>query len=150
MASVSTVRAPAAASSGHRRRVAALAAILALSILSTGLHYAHNFIEIEHYPESALFSNDLIKLAIVVAWPLLTAAGLLGFRLYALGRYRAAYPLLAAYSLLGIVTMGHFTEGNPHIGAFWYATIFTDLIAGVAVLAFAHWSAVTVRRPLEE
>jgi hypothetical protein len=143
-------RAGAQGDDGHRLRVALLGALLAASVLSTALHYTHNFIEIEHYPQSAVFSNDAIRAAIVVAWPLLTAAGLLGFRWYAQGRYRAAYPLLAAYSLLGIVTLGHFTEGSPHIGPFWYTTIFTDFVAGVAVLAFAHWSAVTVRRPLEE
>jgi hypothetical protein len=39
--------------------------------------------------------------------------------------------------------MGHFTEGSPHIGAFWYATIFTDAMGGLAVIAFCVWSALS-------
>ena len=134
----------------HRTRTTILGVLLVACIVSTGLHFAHNYMEIEHYPPSALVSNSTIKLAILISWPLLTAAGLVGFRLYAQRRYVAAYPLLAAYSLLGIVTLGHFTEGSPHIPPFWYATIFTDAILGFAILAFAHWSAVVSPRDDQE
>lgn len=47
---------------------------------------------------------------------------------------------LLAYAPVGLITMGHFLGGNPDIPAFFYATIFTDLIAGLAVLGFAVWS----------
>jgi hypothetical protein len=130
----------------HEQRFAVIAALVAASVVSTAAHFTHNYIEIEHYPQSALFSNSTIRLAIVVAWPLLTIAGGIGVWLYARGRYVAAYPLLALYSLLGIATLAHFTEGSPHIPPFWYATIFTDGILGFAILAFAHWSAVTSSR----
>lgn len=127
----------------HERRVAALGALIAACMISTAAHYTHNYLEIEHYPKSDLFSNSTIKLAIVIAWPVLTAIGVFAYWLYARRRYVAAYPFLAMYSLLGIATLGHFTEGSPHIPPFWYATIFTDALLGFAILAFAHWSAVT-------
>jgi len=31
--------------------------------------------------------------------------------------------------------------GSPDIPAFWYATIFTDFIAGASIVAFVVWSA---------
>lgn len=127
--------------SEHNHRVALLAVLLIACIASTAAHYTHNYIEIEHYPGPSWISNDAVRVAIVVSWPLLTAAGLWGYRLYDRGRYVAAYPFLAAYSLLGSVTLLHFTSGNPHIPPYWYATIFTDGVLGLAILAFAHWSA---------
>jgi hypothetical protein len=136
-----TVQAPGFRS--HERRLAALGVLIVACIVSTGVHYTHNYLQIEHYPQSDLFSNSTVKLAILIAWPLLTAIGVFAYVLYARRRYVAAYPFLAMYSLLGIVTPGHFTGGSPHIPPFWYATIFTDALLGLAILAFAHWSAVT-------
>lgn len=128
---------------GHRQRLAVLGVLILACIVSTAAHYTHNYLEIEHYPQSDLFSNSTIKLAILIAWPLLTAIGVFAYWLYARRRYVAAYPLLALYSLLGFATLGHFAFGSPHIPPFWYATIFTDSLLGFAILAFAHWSAVT-------
>lgn len=132
--------------SSHGRRCAVLALLIAALFVSTALHYAHNYIEIEHYPPTDLATNNTIRIAILVAWPTLTGAGITGYFVYASGRYALALPLLASYSLLGLATLGHFTEGSPHIGAFWYATIFTDAIFGIAILSFAIWSAVIDRR----
>lgn len=131
------------ASEGHARRQAVLSLIITFTIVSTGLHYAHNYIEIEHYPPSDLFSNDTIKLAILISWPVLTGVGVFGYWLYSRRLYPPAYACLILYSLLGLVTMGHFTEGPPHIGPFWYATIFTDAIGGLALLGFVVWSALS-------
>ena len=130
----------------HQRKLAILGVLIVACMVSTTAHYTHNYLEIEHYPQSDLFSNSTVKLGIVIVWPLLTASGILGFWLYASQSYVRAYPLLAAYALLGIVTLGHFTGGSPHIPPFWYATIFSDALLGFAILAFAHWSAVMAPR----
>ena len=71
--------------------------------------------------------------------PLLAAVhglALYAYRLYAQRRYREAHPLLLAYSFFGLTTLGHFLDGKPDIAPFWFATIFTDALAGLAVLAF--------------
>ena len=36
-------------------------------------------------------------------------------------------------------------HGSPDVPPIWYATIFTDGLTGIAVLAFTIWSALTVR-----
>jgi hypothetical protein len=117
--------------------VAVLRGIFAFSILSTGAHYSHNFVAMDDYPGG----GPAVKVAIVLSWPLLTAIGLYGYRLYAEGRYHDARIHLLIYSLTGLITPLHFVYGSPDIPPFWYATIFTDFVAGAAIIAFVVWSA---------
>jgi hypothetical protein len=114
-----------------------LRGVLAFSILSTAAHYTHNFVEMDRYPGGGL----LVQVLIVLSWPLLTAIGLYGYRLYTQGRYRDAHLHLLIYSLTGLITPLHFAYGSPDIPAFWYTTIFTDFLAGASIIAFVGWSA---------
>jgi len=123
----------------QRRRLTLLKTILAAGMLSTAIHYTHNFVAVNRYPgPKDLYT--VTRVAIVVAWPLLTWIGLMGYRRYREGRYREAQVCLAVYSITGIVTLGHFIYGNPKIPAFFYATLFTDALTGFAILAFAVWA----------
>jgi hypothetical protein len=116
-----------------------LKAILIAGILSTGIHYTHNFIEVRHYPgPKDLYTAT--RVAIVISWPLLTGIGLIGYRRYREERDHEARVCLSVYSLTGLVTLGHFLYGNPQIPAFFYATLFTDALTGLAVLSFAAWT----------
>jgi hypothetical protein len=121
--------------SDHERRLSLLKWILGFGILSTGLHFTHNFVAIDRYPDD-LVSGTVVQVAIVLFWPLFTALAVYAYRLYAQHRYRGAYPLLLAYSFFALTTLGHFIDGKPDIAPFWFATIFTDALAGLAVLAF--------------
>lgn len=116
------------------RRTTALKWLIAFSLISTSIHFTHNFVEVGSYPSQ--FAGWTVQLAIVLAWPVLTAIGIRGYGLYRRGRRREAHRLLAAYSLLGISTLGHFLEGTPDVPAFFFATILTDGIAGLSILAF--------------
>ena len=115
----------------------ALRVILGFSILSTAAHYTHNFVYAEDYPGS----GPAVKVAIVLSWPLLTAIAIYGYRLYAAGRFREAHVCLLLYAPLALLTPAHFLYGEPDIPAFFYATIFTDGLAGLAVVGFVVWSA---------
>lgn len=127
----------------EQRRLTVLKAIIAAEILSTAIHYTHNFVAVNLYPgPKDLYTAT--RVAIVVSWPLLTWIGLTGYRRYREQRYREAHVCLAVYSITGLVTMGHFIYGNPKIPAFFYATLFTDTLTGLAVLAFVLWSARTL------
>ena len=90
-----------------------------------------------------------MKVAIVLSWPL-TAIGLYGYRLYAAGRFREAHICLLLYAPLGLLTPAHFLYGDPDIPAFFYATIFTDALAGLAVVGFVVWSASRAEHRLGE
>jgi len=123
----------------HERRLRILRGLLTFAIVSTALHFTHNFVEVDAYP-SNVFSDEAILVAIVVSWPLALALALYAYRLYARGRLGAAHVALAVYAILPLTSLGHFTVGTPDVPPFWFATIFTDGIAGAAVLAFVVWS----------
>ena len=116
--------------------------ILIAGFASTTLHYPHNFIYADDYPPVfPFFPNSLAyRVGILVFYPLLTAAAVHGYRLYASGRTRNALPFLGAYSLLGFTSPFYFVGGVPDIPAFFFATIFTDGITGALVIWFA-WRA---------
>jgi hypothetical protein len=133
--------------SDHDNRLKLLRGLIAFSVLSTAIHFTHNFFNVSDYPQASYAPNKAVQIAVIVLWPLLTAAGLYGYRLYKERRYTTANVFIALYSILGISTLGHFTAGNPQIPAFFYATIFTDGLAGFALFAFALYS---VREPLPE
>jgi hypothetical protein len=126
---------PAAIGADDERRLRLLRWILAFGIVSTGVHFTHNFVAIDRYPDD-LVSGTVVRVAIVLLWPLFTALAVYAYRLYARHRYRQAHPLLLAYSFFALTTLGHFLDGSPDIAPFWFATIFTDALAGLAVLAF--------------
>jgi hypothetical protein len=134
----------------ERQRLLLLKTILAAGILSTAIHYTHNFVEVHLYPGPHGSFDTLTRVAIVVAWPLLTGIGLLGYRRYAEHRYSEARVCLAVYSATGLATLGHFAYGSPQIPAFFYATLFTDAITGLAALAFAFFYARPPGGPVEQ
>lgn len=124
----------------HRHRLTLLGCILGFGIVSTGLHFTHNFVAIDQYPDD-LVSGEVVRVGILAFWPLFTLIGLAAYRLYAQRRYERAHALLAAYSFFGLTTLGHFLDGKPDIAPFWFGTIFTDALAGLAMLSFVIWSA---------
>jgi hypothetical protein len=134
----------------EQKALTLLKAILAVSMLSTAIHYTDNFVQVNRYPGPGGSFYTVVRVAIVISWPLLTAIGLIGYRRYRERRYQEARVCLCVYSLTGLVTLGHFAYGNPKIPAFFYATLFTDALAGLAVLAFVLWSANNFEPRLQE
>jgi hypothetical protein len=70
----------------------------------------------------------------------------IGYRRYVSRRYWPALAFLLVYWLSGLATMGHFLVGVPDVPVFWFATVFTDTLAAVAVWAFVVWGAVQLGR----
>jgi len=118
----------------------ALRVILAFSLLSTTLHYAHNVIRAADYPPLEGIPLAVTQLVVAFTWVLLTTFGVLGYRAYLGGRYSRALVFLLVYSLSGLASAGHFLVGVPQVPAFWFATIFTDSLAALALWAFVGWA----------
>ena len=121
------------------RRVVLLRVLVVLAIVSTAVHYAHNYAAAEMYPPVPPFFPDAqaYRIGIVVFWPLLTALLLVGYGLYRRGRVAGARAALIVSSLAGLTTPLHFLGGVPHVPAFFMITIFTDFLTGLAILVFA-------------
>lgn len=122
------------------RGLPALRAAIAAEMISTAIHYTHNFVDVSAYPGPHYLYTPT-RIAIVVSWPLLTCIGLVGYRRFTEGREQEARVCLCVYSLTGLATLGHFIYGNPQIPAFFYATLFTDAAFALCVLAFVAWTA---------
>ncbi|MEA5359114.1 hypothetical protein VA596_06160 [Amycolatopsis sp., V23-08] len=123
-----------------------LRVILGFSLLSTTLHYAHNTIRVADYPQLPGVPATVAGIVVAFGWVLFTTFGFLGYRAYTQGRYPRALAFLLVYSLAGMITLGHFLTGVPQIPGFWFATIFTDATAGIALWVFLIWAWTTLNR----
>ncbi|MBY4226743.1 hypothetical protein [Rhodococcus sp. 06-1460-1B] len=118
--------------------VTVLAALIAFNVVSTTIHYTHNFVMADDYPPVIFFPNSLAyQIGIVIFYPLLTGLGIWGFTRYRAGRMRHVATALIAYAMLGFTSPGHFFGGIPDVPAFFMATIATDFGGGLALLVFA-------------
>lgn len=117
-----------------------LRVILGFSLLTTTLHYAHNVIRAADYPQIPGVSVLAAQIVVAFGWVLFTAFGWLGYRAYLRENYPRALAFLLVYSLSGLASAGHFLVGVPRIPAFWFATIFTDSAAALALWVFVTWA----------
>ncbi|GAB3135821.1 hypothetical protein [Amycolatopsis sp. NPDC004378] len=117
-----------------------LRVILGFSLLTTTLHYAHNVIRAVDYPQIPGLPVLAAQIVVAFGWVLFTTFGWLGYRAYQRGNYPRALAFLLVYSLSGLASAGHFLVGVPRIPAFWFATIFTDSAAALALWVFVTWA----------
>ncbi|WP_020664362.1 hypothetical protein [Amycolatopsis benzoatilytica] len=123
-----------------------LRVILVFTLLSTVLHYTHNTVRAADYPQIPGISVLAAQVVVAVSWVVFTAFGAAGYRAFLTGRYWRSLALLLVYSLSGLASAGHFLVGVPRIPAFWFATIFTDAIAALAMWIFVCWAATRLNR----
>lgn len=142
----SEAAAPTAARIAPPPHLALLRLLLVAAIISSAIHYTHNFVMASMYPPlPPMFPNALaFRIGIAIAWPLLTGLAVWGYTRYLAGQTRSAGWAFIAYSILGISTIGHFLGPSPEIPAFFFMTIFTDFLTGTAMLVFGL---TTLRQP---
>lgn len=124
----------------HEKGLTPLRVILGFSLLSTTLHYAHNVVRAADYPPLPGVPLLVTQVVVAFGWVLFTAFGWLGYRAYLRRSYPRALAYLLVYSLSGLASAGHFLVGEVRIPAFWFATIFTDSAAALALWVFVTWA----------
>lgn len=111
-------------------------------LVSTAVHYTDNWLSIEDYaPSTGLLAEN--PGLIPVAWALFAALGIAAYRDYARAPSTRAHLLLAAFSIAGISTFGHLLYDGNDFAAWQWASVLADGVLGLAVLAYAMWSAAT-------
>ncbi|WP_051165679.1 hypothetical protein [Amycolatopsis orientalis] len=123
-----------------------LRAILVFTLVSTVLHYAHNVVRAADYPQVPGISVPVTQVVVAISWVAFAVFGAFGYRAYVRGQYWRSLAFLLVCSLSGLASAGHFLVGVPRIPAFWFATIFTDSLAAVALWVFVCWVAMRLNR----
>jgi hypothetical protein len=106
--------------------------LFALYAAATLLHFAHNAQYLAQYPNlPASWSGA----EVYAAWCVLTALGVLGLALYALGPRQIGRSLLGLYALLGFGGLLHYTRAPlAHHSAMMNLTIWAEAAAGTLLL----------------
>lgn len=106
--------------------------LFAVYAAATLLHFAHNAQYLARYPNlPASWSGA----SVYAAWCVLTALGVLGFALYAIGSRQIGRSLLGLYALLGFGGLLHYTRAPlTHHSATMNVTIWAEAAAGTLLL----------------
>jgi hypothetical protein len=122
----------------------ALPIVVGALLVSTAVHYTDNWLSVEDYaPSTGLIAEN--PGLIPVAWVLFAAVGIWGYREYRRGPSTRAHVLLAVFSVAGISTFAHLAYEGNDFAAWQWVSVLADGVTGLAVLAFALWSAARVR-----
>ena len=115
-----------------------LLAVLIFSIASTSIHYTDNAIFIRQYPEPEWITTS----GVFISWGVMTSIAIMSYLLYSKQYYWLSYLFLGIYSVTGLSSPTHYLYGAlSQFSVKMHAFIWTDAIAGLAVIAFGIWSA---------
>jgi hypothetical protein len=116
---------------GGRERI--LPWLFALYAGATLLHFAHNAEYLSQYPNlPATWSRG----EVYAAWCCVTALGLLGYGLYALGHRTIGLTAVGLYAILGFGGLLHYTRAPMALhSVLMNTTIWAEAAAGALLLA---------------
>jgi hypothetical protein len=122
------------------RATTVLRVLLGLAIGITLIHYTDNTIRFDDYTQGD--PGIVTRPTIPLTWIALTALGLWGYVRFRRGEVRQAAPLLAAYSVSGLISPLHYTTVSwSDFDAFQNSFVVLDGVLGLAVMGFALWLA---------
>lgn len=110
---------------------------LLASVFSTAIHFVHNYLYFEQYPQPGWIT----PIGIPRSWLIWTIFGLAGYWLYASQRFWLAYLCLLVYSTCGLSSLAHYFYGALHeFSPAMHLLILADGLAGSLILGFTVWS----------
>lgn len=119
--------------------VARIRALVLVALAVSVVHYVDNVANYADYPDPG-DAPAPSRAVIAVSWFVFTAAALLALRALRERRWGAAAALLAAYSVSGLVGIGHYTVAGAFDMPWWRQLhVGVDIACGIALLASAAW-----------
>lgn len=114
-----------------------LLSVLIFSIAITSIHYTDNAIYVHDYPEPEWFTT----FGVFLTWIVMTAIGIVSYWLYSKQYFWLSYFLLSMYAGTGLSSPAHYFYGElSQFSVKMHILIWTDVIAGLSVVAFLTWS----------
>jgi len=126
-----------------------LLAILLCSITITSIHYTDNAIFVADYPEPGWITTS----GVFITWGVMTLVSAIAYWLYRQQYFWSSYLVLGIYSITGLSSPTHYFYGSmAQFSGKMHLFIWSDAIAGLAVIAFIVWSALIAQewRSVEE
>ena len=122
-------------STGRERELRLLTWLLAVAIAVSVVHYADNYFNYSDFPHG---SGPEPSAGLVLAgWFILTPLGIAGWVFFRRGDVATAGLLLMAYSVSGLVGLGHYTVDGMTDEPVWrQAHVVADILLGMAVFGF--------------
>jgi hypothetical protein len=116
-----------------KRSSAILPWFFGLYAVATLLHFAHNAEYLAQYPN---LPSSWSRAEVYAAWYCVTALGLVGYGLYALGLRNVGLAILGVYAALGFNGLLHYTRAPiAHHSTMMNLTIWAEAAAGTLLLA---------------
>jgi hypothetical protein len=116
-----------------KRSSASLPWLFALYAAATLLHFAHNAQYLAQYPN---LPTSWSRAEVYAAWCCVTALGLGGYGLYALGHPNIGRTVLGLYAAVGFGGLLHYTRAPmAHHSAIMNVTIWAEAAAAALLLA---------------
>lgn len=122
--------------------------LLAVYFAASLAHFTHNAEYIAFYPNMPAW---LTRDQVYIAWAAITGVGAIGLLLIARGWKVAGAIFIAAYGLLGLDGLGHYTLAlcSEHTLAM-NATIWFEVVAGVLLASACLAGVLRVRGPMRQ
>ena len=119
-----------------------LLAILLFSIAITSIHYTDNALFVNDYPEPKWITTS----GVFITWGVMTLIAAIAYWLYRQQYFWFSYLLLGIYSVTGLSSPTHYFYGAmSQFSSKMHLFIWSDAIAGLAVVAFIVWSALIIQ-----
>jgi hypothetical protein len=131
-----------------QRATRILLGLLGVAFVVSVVHYVDNYVSYDDYPQPGPDGLPAPSATVIgLAWFVFTACGILALRLWFRGRITGAAVALTAYSVSGLVGLGHYAVPGATDMVWWrQAHIVADIICGLAILGFALWAAARLPR----
>ncbi|NYI45583.1 hypothetical protein BJ993_002663 [Nocardioides aromaticivorans] len=118
--------------------------LLGAAFVVSVVHYVDNYVNYDDYPvqpaDSAL--PTVTKDLVAISWFVFTALGGIGLLLWFRRHITTSAVFLTAYSVSGLIGIGHYTVAGATDMVWWRQThVVLDIACGAAVLGFALWAA---------
>ena len=114
--------------------VGPLLIILSIYCLASLIHFVHNAVFIEYYPN---LPDWITKLGVYVTWLGITSIGIAGYLLFSYGKIYLGLVLCAVYGAIGLDGLGHYSFAPISEHTFMMnSTIWLEAATGILVVVF--------------
>ena len=128
----------------HVRATRFLLVAFGVAVAVPVVHYVDNVVNYADYPVAEPGSSvpTLSRATVAVAWFVFTACGVLALYLWRRRSIVPASVALTAYSVSGLIGVGHYTVPGATDMVWWrQAHVVADILCGLVLLGFALWAA---------